>query len=82
MASHLLSRWEPEDASFWESEGKRVATRNLWISIPALLLAFCVWMVWSVVVVNLPNIGFKFSTNQLFWLAAVPGLSGATLRIF
>ncbi len=82
MASHLLNRWEPENASFWESEGKRVASRNLWISIPALLLAFAVWMVWSVVVVNLPNIGFKFSTNQLFWLAAIPGLSGATLRIF
>jgi NNP family nitrate/nitrite transporter-like MFS transporter len=41
-----------------------------------------VWMVWSVVVVNLPNIGFKYSTNQLFWLTALPGLSGATLRIF
>ncbi|KPK34516.1 MAG: nitrate/nitrite transporter NarK [Betaproteobacteria bacterium SG8_40] len=82
MASHLLTRWEPENATFWEKEGKAVATRNLWISIPALLLAFCVWMVWSVVVVNLPNIGFKFTTNQLFWLTAIPGLSGATLRIF
>ncbi len=56
--------------------------RNLWISIPALMLAFAVWMVWSVVVVNLPNVGFKFSTNQLFWLAALPALCGATLRIF
>ena len=82
MASHLLTRWEPENAAFWAEEGKAVATRNLWISIPALLLAFCVWMVWSVVVVNLPNIGFKFTTNQLFWLTAIPGLSGATLRIF
>jgi len=82
MTSHVLTTWNPEDKSFWESTGKPVATRNLWISIPALLLAFAVWMVWSVVVVNLPNIGFKFNTNQLFWLAAVPGLSGATLRIF
>ena len=82
MASHLLTRWDPENASFWESEGKHVASRNLWISIPALMLAFCVWMVWSVVVVNLPNIGFRFTTNQLFWLTAIPGLSGATLRIF
>ena len=82
MAAHLLTRWEPENTAFWESEGKAIARRNLWISIPALLLAFSVWMVWSVVVVNLPNIGFQFSTNQLFWLAAVPGLSGATLRIF
>ena len=43
---------------------------------------FSVWLVWSVVVAKLPSIGFKYSTDQLFWLAALPGLSGATLRIF
>jgi len=78
----MINTWEPETSSFWHQSGKATAGRNLWISIPALLLAFAVWMVWSVVVVNLPNIGFKFSTNQLFWLTALPGLSGATLRIF
>ncbi|HEY8035677.1 MAG TPA: MFS transporter [Methylobacter sp.] len=78
----VLTDWNPEDKGFWETTGKRIATRNLWISIPALLLAFAVWMVWSVVVINLPSIGFKYTTNQLFWLAALPGLSGATLRIF
>ena len=82
MSSLVLTRWEPEDKAFWEKEGKAIASRNLWISIPALLLAFSVWMVWSMVVVNLPNVGFKFDNNQLFWLAALPGLSGATLRIF
>lgn len=81
-SKHVLTHWEPENKTFWEKEGKRIAGRNLWISIPALLLAFAVWMVWSVVVVNLPNIGFKFSTNNLFLLAALPGLSGATLRLF
>ncbi|MFZ4701534.1 MAG: MFS transporter, partial [Candidatus Methylumidiphilus sp.] len=78
----VLTEWNPEDATFWEKTGKRIATRNLWISIPALLLAFAVWMVWSVVVINLPSIGFKYTTNELFWLTALPGLSGATLRIF
>ena len=78
----ILPIWTPEDKAFWEREGKAIANINLWISIPALLLAFAVWMVWSVVVVNLPSIGFKFTTNQLFWLAALPGLCGATLRIF
>jgi len=78
----VLTDWNPEDQNFWEKTGKRIATRNLWISIPALLLAFAVWMVWSVVVINLPSIGFKYTTNELFWLAALPGLSGATLRIF
>lgn len=82
MASRVLTTWNPEDKEFWEKEGKAIATRNLWISIPALFLAFAVWMVWSVVVVNLPTVGFKFDANQLFWLAALPGLSGATLRIF
>jgi NNP family nitrate/nitrite transporter-like MFS transporter len=41
-----------------------------------------VWLVWSVVVAKLPAIGFTYNTSQLFWLAALPGLSGATLRIF
>jgi NNP family nitrate/nitrite transporter-like MFS transporter len=82
VSRYLISTWEPEVPAFWHSRGKPTANRNLWISIPALMLAFAIWMVWSVVVVNLPSIGFKYSTNQLFWLAAVPGLSGATLRIF
>ncbi|KIF81457.1 NarK family nitrate/nitrite MFS transporter [Noviherbaspirillum autotrophicum] len=82
MSKYVISTWEPEVSDFWLTKGKGTANRNLWISIPALLLAFAVWMVWSVVVVNLPNIGFKYSTNQLFWLTALPGLSGATLRIF
>jgi NNP family nitrate/nitrite transporter-like MFS transporter len=82
MSSHVLTTWNPEDHAFWRSEGKPVATRNLWLSIPSLFLSFAVWMVWSVVVVNLPNVGFPYTTDQLFWLAALPGLSGATLRIF
>ncbi len=78
----LITDWRPEDEQFWQQYGKGVAKRNLWISIPALLLAFAVWMVWSAVIVRLPDIGFNFDKGQLFWLAALPGLSGATLRIF
>jgi NNP family nitrate/nitrite transporter-like MFS transporter len=82
MAASILTRWDPEDPIFWETEGRGIANRNLWISIPSLSLAFSVWMVWSVVVVNLPNAGFGFSTRELFWLSALPALCGATLRIF
>jgi MFS transporter, NNP family, nitrate/nitrite transporter len=78
----MIEDWRPEDPEFWAKRGRAVARRNLWISIPALLLAFSVWMVWSVVVARLPAIGFAFTPEQLFWLAAVPALSGATLRIF
>jgi NNP family nitrate/nitrite transporter-like MFS transporter len=81
-AMHVIDHWNPEDKGFWERSGRSVATRNLWLSIPALTLAFVVWMLWSVVVVHLPTAGFRFTTNQLFWLAALPALCGATLRIF
>ncbi|WP_298351184.1 MFS transporter [Rhodoblastus sp.] len=78
----MIEDWRPEDKTFWEKTGRAIAHRNLWISIPALLLSFAIWQVWSVVVAKLPLVGFKFTTDQLFWLAALPGLSGATLRIF
>ena len=81
-AARVLVDWRPEDEGFWSGQGETIARRNLWISIPALLLAFAVWMVWSAVVVQLPRVGFAYSADQLFWLAALPGLSGATLRIF
>jgi NNP family nitrate/nitrite transporter-like MFS transporter len=82
FAMPVIEHWNAEDRRFWDSTGRTVASRNLWLSIPALTLAFAVWMVWSVVVVHLPAAGFNYSTNQLFWLTALPALCGATLRIF
>ncbi len=82
MTPRLLKVWTPEDRAFWEQQGEAIAKINLWISVPALFLAFAIWQVWSVVAVSLPTLGFRYSTNQLFWLAAAPALSGATLRIF
>ncbi|WKD26308.1 NarK family nitrate/nitrite MFS transporter [Pseudoalteromonas sp. KG3] len=80
--SMVLDDWRPEDKSFWDAKGKRIATRNLWISIPCLFLAFAVWTIWSILVVKMPSLGFPYSSNELFWLAALPALSGATFRIF
>lgn len=76
-----LNRWEPEDQEFWESQGKAVANRNLWISVPCLLAAFAVWMMWSVIIVQMENLGFPFDKPQLYTLTAIAGLTGATLRI-
>lgn len=76
-----LAYWDPEDRRFWAREGASVARRNLAVSAAALLLSFAVWMLWSVTVVQLPHAGFRFSTDQLFWLAAAPGLSGGALRL-
>ncbi len=82
LKGHVITDWRPEDPAFWDTTGRTIARRNLWVSIPALFLSFAVWMVWSMVVAKLPLVGFDYSTSQLFWLAALPGLSGATLRIF
>ncbi|EEK5540064.1 NarK family nitrate/nitrite MFS transporter [Salmonella enterica] len=78
---YLLSDWRPENPAFWVSKGKGIARRNLWISVSCLLLAFCVWMLFSAVAVNLYKIGFNFTTDQLFLLTALPSLSGAILRV-
>lgn len=80
--SYNLNDWCPEDDAYWNSKGRSIANRNLIISIPCLLLAFSVWFIWSAVAVNLNSIGFNFTMDQLFTLAAVPGLTGATLRVF
>jgi len=76
-----LHAWEPENRAFWEREGSAIARRNLLLSIPALMLAFAVWSLWSAVVVYLPHVGFGFSTDELFRLASLPALGGAALRV-
>lgn len=76
-----LRNWNVEDEKFWESTGKKIASTNLWISIPCLLAAFAVWLYWSIITVQMLNLGFAFEKSQLFTLGAIAGLSGATLRI-
>jgi len=79
--SNVIEKWQPDDNQFWLNTGKKIATRNLWISIPCLLLGFCVWMLFSIVAIHLNSIGFNFSTNQLFLLTAIPSVSGALFRV-
>jgi NNP family nitrate/nitrite transporter-like MFS transporter len=76
-----LKRWEPESETFWQQQGSKIANRNLWISIPSLLCGFGVWMLWSILTVQMLNVGFPFTTSELFTLTAIAGLTGATLRI-
>ncbi len=80
-SSAVIQDWRPEDAQFWATTGKRIASRNLWISVFCLMLAFCVWMLFSVVAVNLNKVGFNFTTDQLFLLTALPSISSAILRV-
>ena len=76
-----ISEWRPEDEKFWESTGKHIAYRNLWISVPALLCGFAVWGMWGIITVQMLNLGFPFTQAELFTLTAIAGISGATMRI-
>lgn len=76
-----LSRWEPENNAFWGAGASGLAWRTLTITTLNLTMAFIVWFLVSALVVRLPQIGFKFTPQQLFWLAAMPGLAGGTLRL-
>jgi len=76
-----ITYWDPEDTEFWNQEGKRHALRNLWISIPCLLLAFSVWVFWSMIIVNMDKFGFPWSKTELLVLPATAGLWGAIARI-
>lgn len=77
-----ILNWDPENQAQWDAEGRKVARRNLCISVLALNLAFCVWLAWSAIAINLPRVGFPYRQSQLFLLSALPGISGATARIF
>ncbi len=76
-----IADWRPEDAAFWEATGKRIAYRNLWISVPSLLCGFAIWGMWGIITVQMLNLGFPFSQAELFTLTAIAGLAGATMRI-
>ena len=76
-----IADWRPEDENFWEGTGKKIAYRNLWISIPALLCGFAVWGMWGIITVQMLNLGFPFTKDELFTLTAIAGISGATMRI-
>ncbi len=76
-----IREWDVENEEFWESKGKKIANRNLWISIPSLLCGFAVWLYWGVITVQMLNLGFPFEKSELFTLMSIAGLTGATLRI-
>ena len=76
-----ITDWRPEDETFWESTGKRIAYRNLWISVPCLVCGFAIWGMWGIITVQMMNLGFPFTQAELFTLTAIAGLAGATMRI-
>lgn len=73
-----LALWDPEDPERWDS---RFAWRTLWVTTYNLMLAFCVWYLVSAIAPRLTTIGYDLTSDQLYWLVAVPGLSGGLIRL-
>lgn len=73
-----LATWNPEDPEHWDS---RFAWRTLWITTYNLMLAFCVWYLVSAIAPRLNVIGYDLSQAELYWLVAIPGLAGGTMRL-
>ena len=78
----ILANWTLEDPVFWKRFGERSAKQNLYTSPWALVLSFVVWTLWATIAAKLNMAGSHFSDEQLFTLAALPGLVGATGRLF
>ncbi|MDQ6782361.1 MAG: MFS transporter [Actinomycetota bacterium] len=76
-----IDQWDPDNDQFWQSGGAKVARRNLILSIFTDHVAFNIWIVWTIIAVNLTNVGIKLSVPELFWLTAVPNLIGSALRL-
>jgi MFS transporter, NNP family, nitrate/nitrite transporter len=76
-----LDDWDPDDEAFWQATGRRIARKNLALSIFAEHLGFSIWVLWTIVVINLANAGFTLSLSEQFLLIALPNLVGSTLRI-
>jgi len=73
-----LTAWDPENEASWD---KALAWKTLWITTFTLTMAFVAWFLPSAIVPKLNALGYSFSKEQLYWLAAIPGLSGGLLRI-
>ena len=75
---YLLTDWNPNDESTWDS---KLAWRTLWITTYSLILAFCVWFLPSAIAPKLTLLGFNLDKSQPYWLTALPGLAAGILRL-
>jgi len=74
---YTITDWNPEDEKSWNS---RQAWLTLWVTTFALMLGFMVWYMISVIAPILQN-AQVVNKDQAFWLTAMPGLAGGSLRI-
>jgi MFS transporter, NNP family, nitrate/nitrite transporter len=76
-----IDDWRPEDESFWNGGGKRVANRNLWFSVFSEHIGFSIWSLFAVLVLFMPEQTYHIDTAGKFFLVSMPTLVGSVLRL-
>ncbi|MEU3046065.1 MULTISPECIES: nitrate/nitrite transporter [unclassified Streptomyces] len=80
MAGRWIEHWDPEDDTFWKTQGERIARRNLAYSVFSEHIGFSVWSLWSVMVLFMgPEYGVDPAGK--FFLIATATLVGALIRV-
>ncbi|MEY9488294.1 NNP family nitrate/nitrite transporter-like MFS transporter [Streptomyces calvus] len=75
-----IQQWDPEDETFWNTTGEKVARRNLLFSVLSEHIGFSIWTMWSVLVLFMgPEYGL--TPADKFLLTSVVTLVGAVVRV-
>lgn len=80
LRGRWIDDWRPEDETFWQRTGKRIANRNLWFSVFSEHIGFSIWTLFSVLVLFMgPDYGIDAAGK--FLLVSVATFVGAALRL-
>ncbi|WP_367322752.1 nitrate/nitrite transporter [Streptomyces sp. HUAS ZL42] len=75
-----IEHWDPEDETFWNQTGEKIARRNLLFSVLSEHIGFSIWTLWSVMVLFMgPEYGL--TPADKFFLVAMATLVGSIVRV-
>ncbi|MCX5246362.1 NarK/NasA family nitrate transporter [Streptomyces sp. NBC_00201] len=75
-----IQQWDPEDETFWNETGEKIAKRNLFFSVLSEHIGFSIWTLWSVLVLFMgPEYGL--TPADKFMLTSMVTLVGAVVRV-
>ena len=81
LRGRWIDEWRPEDESFWQATGKKIANRNLWFSVFSEHIGFSIWSLFAVLVLFMPEQTYHIDTAGKFFLVSMPTLVGSILRL-